>query len=537
MPSSLRQSFFNTIDQYEFDIEDRSGSRFVQGYKSILGHAETFAGIAGSFGLTEWGNLDKKEIHGMVSDAAMEAAGFALDQIGDYGAMIAPMLGVEGGPWGVAATTAIGKVIDIALDKFTETFLKGEEESPLAPGDWVMIDETGVFERRRRLPGFGFGEYAEETRGKTHGEPRIGLFLNKANQSGDANVLDIESGEVLREPPNNVRRIPDSEQDVLDGTKELQDIKAQLHRKFPEDQIDTDVNIQVGEEVLYNGQLYTITGHSGGGQYGDKYHLILEGNGNRYEVLPEHVTAAINKSTSTPAPGIAGSYNSVPFGFHSGDWVWYQADFEEPDEYWLGVVHRCKGTTMLYIIPARRVKPGHPIQPIWVHTVDAEKSKDQWDSQELGDFRQAVIDNDLTKALENLPANLYDGIAGPIDRWSDRGKMVSRPKQSSLGGSGELRLRGGGYSRHGGELDEKSVASEESTEFLKPVAAGGGGDDEAYDYRSGAAGAEALRVGDWGMYDYQAGAKAEATEPPEKGNNMTMLVGAALLVGAIYFAG
>jgi len=489
MPPSLLQSAFNTFANYDVDIEKITGNKFVTGY------AQNLLDLEKSFGTIDWKVFDAKEGSAALEALSGNLIGAGLEAFGESAkvglGVAASYLAGTGGPPGVAvgAVTAIaGLAIDAVLDKIAA----GIESDPIpyVKGDWVVVDDNGTFERRRMMGQFDIDsenleEMAHETSNYEH--IHLGIFLGTEGQAGDIKLFDVQNGTVRTEHAAHVKRVPEEEQQSLNGIPILRAIKGGTEPTATFDQIKTETQVRIGDAVTYQGDLYEITGY-------EAEEVSIVCNGHYVTTTWDQIGPAINSTTATPLdPRIPGSFTSIPGGFNNGEWVWFP---EGPDSWLLGVVQVCRGDKCL-VVPASDLGV-----PSYIDVRDLHKNKDQYSSGELGKWRLAVVEGDSNNIRVYLPSKKYPNMIRVDKLAIAKIKWEKQPAES--------------YMTYGGESEEDAPGYRGSA----PVA---NQEDQVY------------RVDGIGREPKQEQVKREEKEADKKSDNTGMfLFGAAILAGIIF---
>ncbi len=473
--TTLLQSAFNTFYDYDVDFKKIHSSEFIQGYKPH------FNALLKKYGDVDWGTIDKEQAGAISSDVQRNVAGYALEETGKFMKDWVAKAGVAAVGVGAAASgtgvggvagvpTMIGGAITAGLGWTIDMMLEGIADmievdmGEFRKGDWCVVDETGSF--RRRLPGStanfgGQGSIAQTT--------KLGLYLRDHNN--DREVYNVEDGTTRMYYKGYVQRIDDKHQNELNGNPILHALKGATEPAKTYDQLSKECNVRVGDKVTYRGELWEIsrTGAFTNGK------VTITSNGKFEEVHWETLSKALNNTTAQPVPDDdLGTFVSVA-RINPGEWVY--TFYEDEDEYHLGVVMKCDGPGSVYVISASQDD-----DPGFWDSAKIEKWQRQPTKQTLGKFRMAVIEGDSYGIRDYRPDLNFSGIVklrasqaylqfqkkvkssiltdAPNPSTTAIGHLASVPvadKQEAAEAfqeSGPLRLRGGGYSRSGVELDD-----------------------------------------------------------------------------------
>ena len=484
MPTLL-QSAFNTFQNYDIDIEKLTTNKFIQGYQTTLADLR---------GTVDWSLIDDTEAHKLATALGGKALGAGIEWFGDQakaaleGAGTA--IGVTGNPLAGAAMALMGIAVDAVLEQVAGAV--EPEEVELRKGDWVVIDETGEFRRRimglEDLDAFNQEEMGHEKTPHRH-SPHVHMGIYILGKGADVKVFDVQTGNIRTEPKNHIRRVPSKDQGELNENPMLRQLKISLEPSETMDQLKSETNTRVGDTVLYDGKKYTIHDIS-------KDQVQIESNGTYRVVRWDQLQPALNDTTATPVdPSQPGSFASIPGGFNTGEWVYYN-DPNVQGQYLLGVIQKCKGPKLALVVPALEGE-----ETKWRYTVHMNVWKEQPAEKKLGKFRQAAINGDVQWQKVYRPSldpNFKDmvTISGPGAKHKFKKQAAESFMTFAEGPSGQT----------AGFQGEVPVASQE---------------DEAYDVR-----------------DQTGYTKPEATvKKEEDASNQggLVLIGAACLVGVIIF--
>ena len=466
--TTLRETAFNTFFDYHVDTLKLESDEFIQGYQKNLKE------ITDKYGGIDWLAMDAEQTGAILADVGKNAIGFGLEKIGET---IKSSLGLAGA--GVASGNPVqggivalaGGLFDLAFDGLAD-WLEVDPNVELRPGDWCLLDETTNF---RRLMGgdmldpVELEELASETPHSVGAQAR--LCLNIRTDGVEREVLDVQSGHTRYVPNSYVRRVDTAHQQQLNDNGVLHAIKEMVEQKkespvLSYDQLDLPVNNRVGDKVNYQGELWEIASKGREGQ------TTITSNGQFREVNWTDLGPASNQTSARPIDDGMGSFVSDAQGVSVGEWVYVH--YPDYGEYHLGVAQKVDGIDVYVVSGDRRDDPK------WEKADKLEKWLRQPANNQLGRFRDAVIRrrNDLItqyrpdvdyssvvfvrerKAASYFQSKVTSSFARPKPSDPLYGKVASVPvadkvyEAEAYQETGALRMRGGGYSRHGGELGE-----------------------------------------------------------------------------------
>lgn len=406
MPSLL-QSVFNTFYDYEVDIEKVTSHKFIQDYKS------NFQGLVSRFGGLDWSTLDSDRMKDIALDegrnwwgANMEAIGEGAKQLlGQSGIMV----GAAGSPAAGIGTVLGGAVIDGILDAVAGWI--EVDVHPTLRGDWVVVDKTGEFKRRRTLgvmsEQFDAPEAAKEMSEPGSVEyPKMGqnahLGLCLGTDATEITVLDVETGITLTIPREYTKRVDQAHQEELNSNPILHAVKGSTESAKSYDQLLKETNVRVGDYVIYQNEKWEVARYS-------NEKVMITSNGVYEDVNWGDLSPALNDTTAQPVPPERdlGSFVSDAQGFNTGDWVF--AHYPATATWHLGVVQKCRGTEV-FVVSADSDDDNR-----WFKTADLNKWLMQPSTGKLGPFRIAVIEGKVNEIKSHRPDLNFAGIIAVPD--------------------------------------------------------------------------------------------------------------------------
>ena len=472
--TTLLQSNFNTFYDFAIDYDMVGTRKFLQDYR------ETATSFAKKYGVVDWKNIDSAQAKHIMTDVGLNLSGQAMERFGDFAKESIKDVGLSlaagGGPGGAAAgffTYIAGYGLDFILDEVADWI--ETKEINLAPGDWCVLDETGLFQGRRRLMGgemessmFREVEELETMPGdKARFAPNAHLCVFMRDHATERQVFNVETGNTRMVKMEYVRRVQEKHQQELDENPQLRAYKASLEPKQTYDQLRKEVNVSVGAKVIYKDELWEVESYS-------NERCVITSNGQYEEVTWDALRPAFNDTTAQPLlGGVPGGFVMDAQGVHKGDWVYVY--YETQKNYHLGVVQSVRGNDIRVISADQRD------DDLWYKEMEIEKWIMQPATGPLGLFRMGAIEGSDNKISENRPDKLFRGIVNIPREGAEKYFMVpvestyyeeggtSGDARGHLGSAqvadkqweaeaiqdeGPLRLRGGGYSRHGGELED-----------------------------------------------------------------------------------
>ena len=340
---------------------------------------------------------------------------------------------------------------------------------------------------------------------RTTGHIHLGVFVGPGS-NGDVRIFDTQDGILRTLSPSNARRVPEEEQERLNGNKVLHHIKGSLEATDSWDQLQTDINSAVGAFVIYQGKLYEIVERNDSD-------VVIESNGKWLRVSYDELEPAFNDTTANPTTdGKASSYVSIPWGINKGEWVWVS----DGQAWYLGVAQAIRGQTV-YVVPA-----SNHLAPEYHEASAVRKWNKQPKNSFWGAFLTAVAMGDPT-AIETYLPQKYSPESVVTGGGDAQFEFVVPPKES-------YKSTGAATGYHG-HLGDKPVADPENPE--KPLRLRGGGGDTPEEGP------------DYGIYGstwreasvYGSPVPDEEVKKDEESNNTgKYLIGAACLAGVyLYF--
>ncbi len=414
--TTLLNSNFNTFYDFAIDYDMVGSKKFLQDYR------ETITTFAKQYGNVDWKNIDSSQAKHIVTDIGLNFSGQAMEQFGDFakeGIKDAGLaLAAGGGPAGAAAgvfTYMAGYGLDFILDEVADWIETKEVE--LRPGDWCVLDETGLFNGRRRLSGADMSSMFREVEeletmpgDKARYAPDAHLCVFMRQHGTDRQVLNVETGNTRMVKTEYVRRVQEGHQQELNEDPQLRAFKASLEPKKTYDQLRKEVNVSVGAKVIYKDELWEVESYS-------NKKCVITSNGQFEEVTWDALRPAFNDTTAQPQlGGVPGGFVMDAQGVHKGDWVYVYNEIQK--NYHLGVVQLVKGNDV------RVVSADQDDDDLWYKEMEIEKWVMQPATGVLGPFRMGVIEGDTYKISENRPDKLFRGIVNIPREGADKYFMV-----------------------------------------------------------------------------------------------------------------
>ena len=356
--------------------------------------------------------------------------------------------------------------VRVYADKYFDDGGAGKGDEGYVVGDLLVVD-LGV--SRRRMQGLGLedGGVLAEVEEEFNRDPyrhdyEPAIALGGVDGDGKISVFDLDS-KTVREVHNfDVRKLSESEtESAMQSSPELKaavvkvrDVKRlELLTTGVSHKLDTKTNIQRGERVQFEGELYEI-------EDPHDSHVVISkiGSGLRKKVGWDSLDAAPNLHESKSL-GHGESFSSAPQRTSAGTVVWHKSG---EDRYEMVVIIRVWGNGDYKVgnpvSGETRTRPGTELR---------ENRTGSW-PQRINEFRQLCYDGDLSLIQNfNLDPQADKSVIRSLlirfDDMENRGSEIGPPLTKHTG----ISVKYAGSTTHQDEWHNSSISQRYIDQFAE----------------------------------------------------------------------